>query len=50
MLQYEIDWLYEEGPSNILRPSFARFGMNVISNDILPITARKGYLSNLIVQ
>lgn len=50
MLQYEIDWLYEEGPNNILRPSFARFGMNIISNDVLPITARKGYLSNLIVQ
>lgn len=50
MLQYEIDWLYEEGPNNILRPSFARYGMNIISNDILPITARKGYLSNLIVQ
>ena len=50
MLQYEIDWLYEEGPNNILRPSFARYGMNIISNDVLPITARKGYLSNLIVQ
>ena len=50
MLQYEIDWLYEEGPNNILRPSFARFGMNIISNDVLPITARKGYLSNLTVQ
>lgn len=50
ILQYEIDWLYEEGPNNILRPSFARFGMNIISNDVLPITARKGYLSNLIVQ
>lgn len=39
-LQYEIDWLYEGGPNNILRPSFTRYGMNIISNDIRPITER----------
>ena len=43
MLQYEVDWLYEEGPNNILRPSFARYGMNIISNDIKPITEKIRY-------
>ena len=38
--QFEIDYLYEGTKFHILRPSFARYGMNVISNDILPITER----------
>ena len=48
--QFQIDYLYESTGFHIQRPSFSRYGLNVISNDIKPITARKGYLSNLIVQ
>ena len=38
--QFQTDYLYEGTKFHILRPSFARYGMNVISNDILPITER----------
>lgn len=39
-VQFQTDYLYEGTKFHILRPSFARYGMNVISNDILPITER----------
>jgi len=38
--QFQTDYLYEGTKFHILRPSFARYGMNVISNDIRPITER----------
>ena len=38
--QFQTDYLYEGTKFHILRPSFARYGMNVISNDIQPITER----------
>lgn len=38
--QFQTDYLYEGTKFHILRPSFARYGMNVISNDILPMTER----------
>lgn len=36
--QFQTDYLYEGTKFHILRPSFARYGMNIISNDIIPIT------------
>lgn len=39
-VQFQTDYLYEGTKFHILRPSFARYGMNVISNDIRPITER----------
>ena len=38
--QFEIDYLYEGTGFHIQRPSFSRYGLNVISNDIKPITER----------
>lgn len=38
--QFQTDYLYEGTKFHILRPSFARYGMNVISNDIRPIIER----------
>ena len=38
--QFQTDYLYEGTKFHILRPSFARYGMNIISNDIVPITER----------
>lgn len=37
-VQFQTDYLYEGTKFNILRPSFSRYGMNIISNDIVPIT------------
>ena len=36
--QFQTDYLYEGTKFHILRPSFSRYGMNIISNDIVPIT------------
>ena len=36
--QFQTDYLYEGTKFHILRPSFSRYGMNIISNDIIPIT------------
>lgn len=36
--QFEIDYLYEGTGFHIQRPSFSRYGLNIISNDIKPIT------------
>ena len=38
--QFEIDYLYEGTGFHIQRPSFSRYGLNVISNDIKPITEK----------
>ena len=38
--QFEIDYLYEGTGFHIQRPSFSRYGLNIISNDIKPITER----------
>ena len=38
--QFQIDYLYEGTGFHIQRPSFSRYGLNVISNDIKPITER----------
>ena len=38
--QFEIDYLYEGTGFHIQRPSFSRYGMNIISNDIKPITEK----------
>ena len=38
--QFQTDYLYEGTKFHILRPSFARYGTNIISNDIVPITER----------
>lgn len=38
--QFQTDYLYEGTKFHILRPSFSRYGMNIISNDIIPITDR----------
>lgn len=37
-VQFQTDYLYEGTKFHILRPSFSRYGMNIISNDIIPIT------------
>lgn len=42
--QFEVDYLYEGTGFHIQRPSFSRYGLNVISNDIKPITERLRYL------
>ena len=34
------DYLYEGTGFHIQRPSFSRYGLNVISNDIKPITEK----------
>ena len=39
-VQFQTDYLCEGTKFNILRPSFSRYGMNVISNDVIPITDR----------
>ena len=36
--QFQTDYLYEGTKFHILRPSFARYGLNIISNDVIPIT------------
>ena len=41
--QFEIDYLYEGTGFHIQRPSFSRYGLNVISNDIKPITEKIRY-------
>ena len=41
--QFEIDYLYEGTGFHIQRPSFSRYGLNVISNDIKPITENIRY-------
>ena len=38
--QFEVDYLYEGTGFHIQRPSFSRYGLNVISNDIKPITEK----------
>ena len=38
--QFEIDYLYEGTGFHIQRPSFSRYGLNVISSDIKPITEK----------
>ena len=38
--QFQIDYLYEGTGFHIQRPSFSRYGLNVISNDIKPITEK----------
>ena len=38
--QFKIDYLYEGTGFHIQRPSFSRYGMNIISNDIKPITEK----------
>ena len=38
--QFEIDYLYEGTGFHIQRPSFSRYGLNIISNDIKPITEK----------
>lgn len=39
-VQFQTDYLYEGTKFHILRPSFSRYGMNIISNDIIPLTER----------
>ena len=41
--QFEVDYLYEGTGFHIQRPSFSRYGLNIISNDIKPITEKIRY-------
>ena len=38
--QFEVDYLYEGTGFHIQRPSFSRYGLNIISNDVRPIVER----------